>query len=110
MRLPTVTAPSRRGENRCRYRPPELTGPPEGRYRSSGRGPGVDGHGEAGHVPGLVGGQEEDGVGDVLGPDQIDRERVEEERTHVGTGLDSLGQPDHTVEHGCVDPGGMERV
>src|ERR1700689_4549575 len=44
---------------------------------------GVNGELEAGDVPGLVGGEEEHGVADGDGLDDLDRERVHEDRAEL---------------------------
>src|SRR5580692_5317804 len=61
---------------------------------------GVDGELEAGHVPGLVGGEEEHGVADVDRLDDLDRERVHEDLGElVGH---RPGDADHAVLGGDI--------
>src|ERR1700689_4351867 len=51
---------------------------------------GVDGELEAGHVPGLVGGEEQHGVADVARLDHLDREPVHGQRPGVRGFLDHV--------------------
>src|SRR5215468_8454020 len=62
-----------------------------------GRVAGVDGELQAGHVPGLVRGQEEHRVADVARVHDLHRQRVHEDRAQVGVAPDQRLEAAHAV-------------
>src|SRR3984957_7579382 len=71
---------------------------------------GVDRELEAGHVPGLVGGEEEDRVADVARLDHLDREPVHGQRPEVRVLLDHVGEAAQAGHHRGVHAGRVDRV